>query len=45
MKMFATMDKVKPDRKYKRLKLGDGQACNLSSDKTAVVVEATRNRA
>jgi hypothetical protein len=28
MKMFATLDKVIPDRKYKRLKLGGGDVYN-----------------
>jgi hypothetical protein len=32
-------------RKYKRLKLGGGQAYGRSSDYTAVVAEVTRNRA
>jgi hypothetical protein len=33
MNMFAVLDKVKPDiGKYKRLKLGGGQAYNHSSD-------------
>jgi hypothetical protein len=27
--MFAILDKAKPDRKYKRLKLGGGQAYDL----------------
>jgi hypothetical protein len=31
MKMFATLDKAKPDRIYKRLKLGGGQAYYHSS--------------
>jgi hypothetical protein len=30
-KMFATLDKVKPDRKYKRLKLGGGHVYDHSS--------------
>jgi hypothetical protein len=34
MNMFAALDKAKPDRKYKRLKLGGDQA---SSDQAAVV--------
>jgi hypothetical protein len=39
-------DKAKPDiRKYKRLKLGGGQAYDRSSDQTTVVEEATGNRA
>jgi hypothetical protein len=33
MRMFAVWDKSKPDRKYKRLKLGGGQAY----DQAAVV--------
>jgi hypothetical protein len=32
-------------RKYKKLKLGGGQAYERSSDQTAVVAEATKNRA
>jgi hypothetical protein len=32
MKVFAILDKAKPDRKYKRLKLGGGQAYDRSSD-------------
>jgi hypothetical protein len=34
MKMFAILDKAKPDRKYayKRLELGGGQAYDRSSD-------------
>jgi hypothetical protein len=32
MNMFVVQDKVKPDRKYKRLKLGGGQAYERSSD-------------
>jgi hypothetical protein len=32
-------------RKYKRLKLGGGQAYGRSSDSTAVVAGATKNRA
>jgi hypothetical protein len=34
-----------PHRKYKRLKLGSGQAYDRSSDETAVVVGATIDRA
>jgi hypothetical protein len=30
-KMFATLAKVKPDRKYKRLKLGGGHVYDRSS--------------
>jgi hypothetical protein len=45
MQMFATLDKVKPDRKYKRLKLGGGQAYDRSSDWTAIVAEAADDRA
>jgi hypothetical protein len=30
--MIATKDKEKPDRKYKRLKIGGGQAYDRSSD-------------
>jgi hypothetical protein len=32
MKMFATLNKVKPHKKYKRLKLGGGQAYDRSND-------------
>jgi hypothetical protein len=32
MKVFAAYNKAKPDRKYKRLKLGGGEAYGLSSD-------------
>jgi hypothetical protein len=32
MKMFAILGKAKPDRKYKRLKLGGGQAYDRSSN-------------
>jgi hypothetical protein len=32
LNMFAASDKVKPDRKYKRLKLGGGQAYDGSCD-------------
>jgi hypothetical protein len=32
MQMFLTLEKVKPDTKYKRLKLGGGQAHDRSSD-------------
>jgi hypothetical protein len=32
MNTFMVWDKVKPDRKYKELKLGGGQAYDLSSD-------------
>jgi hypothetical protein len=35
--MFATQDKTEPDRTYKRLKLGGGQAYDRSSDYAAVV--------
>jgi hypothetical protein len=31
MKIFATLDKVKPLRKYKRLKLGSGHVYDRSS--------------
>jgi hypothetical protein len=37
LKMFAILDKAKPDRKYKRLKLGGGHLYDCSSVKTAVV--------
>jgi hypothetical protein len=30
MNMFAVLDKAKPERKYKRLKLGGGQAYDCS---------------
>jgi hypothetical protein len=45
MKMFAILDKAKPDIEstYKRLKLGGGHAYDRSSDKTAVLVNTTRN--
>jgi hypothetical protein len=29
MNMFAAQDKAKPDRKYKRLQFGGGQAYNV----------------
>jgi hypothetical protein len=32
MKMFAAQDKAQPNLKYKRLKLGGGQAYNRSND-------------
>jgi hypothetical protein len=32
MNMFAAYDKAKPERKYKRLKLGGGQIYDRSSD-------------
>jgi hypothetical protein len=32
-------------QKYKRIKLGGGQAFDRSSDRTTVVAEATGNRA
>jgi hypothetical protein len=32
MKLFATLGKEKPNRKYTRLKLAGGQADGLSSD-------------
>jgi hypothetical protein len=32
MNTFAVWDKVKPDRKYMKLKLGGGQAYDRSSD-------------
>jgi hypothetical protein len=32
MNMLVAQEKAKPDRKYKRLKLGDGQAYDSSSD-------------
>jgi hypothetical protein len=37
MNMFIVEDKVKPDRKCKRLKLGGGQAYSRSSDYAAIV--------
>jgi hypothetical protein len=43
--MLGILDKAKPDRKYKRLKLGGGQVYNRSSDWTTVVAEAARNTA
>jgi hypothetical protein len=32
MNIFAALDKAKPGRKYKRLKLGGGQPYDRSSD-------------
>jgi hypothetical protein len=43
MQIFATLDKAKPDTGNTRL--GGGQACDRSSDYTAVVVGATEDRA
>jgi hypothetical protein len=37
MNIFAVQEKAKPDRKYKRLKLGGDQAYDRSSDEAAVV--------
>jgi hypothetical protein len=37
MNMFMIWDKAKRDRKYKRLKLGGGQAYDRSSDQAAVI--------
>jgi hypothetical protein len=31
MQLFVTLDKAKPDRKYKRLNLGGGHVYNCSS--------------
>jgi hypothetical protein len=41
MKMFTIQDKAKPDiqKKYKRLKLGGGQAYDRSSDQAAVLAK------
>jgi hypothetical protein len=46
MQIFIILDKANPDTvKYKRLKLGGGQANDRLSDYSAVVAEATEDKA
>jgi hypothetical protein len=45
MKMFATLDKAKPDTKNMRLKFGGGQPIDRSSEQSAIIAESIRNRA